>query len=174
MSKISVAAGGLLANILCIAGAFIGIPFVLITFGGFALIGFKAMFPSFFAFLAIDIVCAALVVTGVRMRQRTRRFKTYVYLISHKRKSRLQDLAKETGRGLAFVTQDLKWMIKRNYFADAYIDESLQEIVMARKLGNVSLEDITAETVICQSCGAKVTKQKNVLSRCEYCNSPVA
>ena len=174
MSKVSIAASGLLAKILCIAGAIIGIPFVIVTFAGFAIVDFKDMFPSFFIFFAIDIACAALVVAGIKIERRIRRFKTYVHIIAKNQKTALRNLAKETGRDIAFVTTDIRSMIKLKYFANAYIDEDSQEIIVQHMLGDVDMTDITSEIVECKNCGAETKKQKSTLSYCEYCGSPIA
>ena len=173
MSKASAAAGRLFANILCIAGALVGAPFIFVTFWGFAAVGFEDMFPSFFIFLAIDIACAAVVVCGIKIKQRISLFDKYVHLVLQKKKTLLRDLAKETGRERSLVKKDLQSMIKLKYFSNTYIDEELQEIIVARTLGGVDIDALMMEIVVCQSCGAQVKKQSNILSYCEYCGSPV-
>jgi len=173
ISKVSLVVSGFISNILCVAGFLFGVPFVLVTFGGFMLVGFKAMFPSYFIFLAIDIACGFIVVFGIKIKQRIKRFKSYVYLISHGNKSYIKDLAKETGKSVEFVTKDLQLMIKLRYFTDAHISEDLQEIIIPRKSVAVNNVDFTPVSVVCKNCGGINYKQKNKVSQCEYCGSPI-
>ena len=176
MSKVTLTISRILSNILCFAGGFFGILILFLIVLSFSLESAKNLIQHLitFSWLFIGaIICAVIIAVGINIKRRICRYKTYVRLISHEKKTFLRDLAKETGKDITYIAKDLQLMIRLHYFSDARIDNKTQEFIITRKLGNVDITALMTEVVTCKDCGADVTKQKNTVAHCEYCGSPI-
>ena len=173
MKNISIHLRELAGKILIFMGCFFGAPFVFVTLFVLSSIGTPGRIPSFFILLGIDLVFAALVVTGIRIKRRVRRFKEYVRLISEEHTTSLWNIAKATGKTVEFIRRDLQTMIKLKYFHNAHIDESKGEIIIPHPLDGVDAAGLNTETVVCENCGSEIIKRINDVGVCEYCGSAI-
>ena len=74
-----------------------------------------------------------LLLSGYRLRSRSRRFLRYQQLIQQNRFISINVLASATGRTPKFVLQDLRRMIRKGFFADAHIDEQETTLMLDRE-----------------------------------------
>ena len=173
MSKIFLVLHALLGKVFSIVGYVMGASFLFTTILAFSMPVKDGQVSSIFIFGGLTLACAGLVAAGLRIKRRIQRFKEYVHLISQKKKTLLADMAKETGKTVEFIKNDLQTMIKLKYFANAHIDEAGLELVVDKPFDGVDVTGIDMETVVCKGCGASVFKRRNTVVQCEYCGSAI-
>ena len=174
MSKVVLTTHAFLGKICRILGCFISIPFFLVTILAISMLPNGGKLSTVFIMLLYTLVGVALVVSGTLLKRRIRRYREYVHLISEKSMTSFAELARATRQSSAYVKNDLQSMIKSKYFSNATIEEGKESIVIWRPFDGVDATGLDLETVICISCGAKVTKRRNTVSNCEYCGSLIA
>jgi len=122
-----------------------------------------------------------LIIKGVQIKRRIRRFKRYVSLISTQQMKSLENIAASTSQSVDFVRNDLQKMINKKFFANASINAVTNEIV----IGGMAAQPVWPapaqntqyavqpefEMYTCSGCGASGTKQKGVPGSCDYCGS---
>lgn len=97
-------------------------------FGAFTLIAFAMSFgePSMFsgtlAFFIFTIIAGAAGWFGIRSSRRMQRFNTYLSVLGEQECCRVDALAAAAQRPRAFVTEDLRTMIRLGYFRAAYLN----------------------------------------------------
>ena len=106
--------------------------------------------------------------------------RKYLAVIINGNERQLESIAASTGKTYEVVHDDIKKMINKGYFKDAYIDEGLRELVLPEKTPesqNTSTTDKTmnqnnVKVVACSCCGANNTVYGTV-GECEYCGAPL-
>lgn len=134
-----------------------------------------------FVFLVILAICVLLVFKGRKIKNRIKRFKQYVSLISNQNMTSFQNLASATSQSVDFVKNDLQQMIDKGFFANASLNLKSNEIVVENCIQTITNTNtdaqqsipIDVETVKCSSCGAVNSKQKGTSFNCDYCGSPL-
>ena len=109
--------------------------------------------------------------------------KKYLAIVVNGNVRQLDSIAAAVGKPYDKVKEDLQKMIDDGYFKNAYIDESMREIVLAQPAmataaaaagasfgGGVG---VTTRIVSCPCCGANNTVT-GASGECEYCGSPLA
>ena len=165
----------MLGKICSILGYALGIPIMLTTILGISMLlkgnSEEGLFAATLFFLVIDLACVVLIIIGLRIKRRIRRFKEYVHLISQEQITSLREIADATGRTFSFVESDLQSMIRHKFFPSARIDEITEEIIITRSLNGIDITGLDMETVFCMGCGAPVVKRRHSAAQCEYCGS---
>ena len=126
-------------------------------------------------------ISAALIIKGIQIKQRIRRFRNYVSLISNNNMTSLDSIATATNQPVGFVRNDLQRMINKRFFMNTTIDFARNEIVVGRfgaagaspvppQAQNAS-QSVEMESFTCPGCGASGGKQKGSTVNCEYCGS---
>jgi hypothetical protein len=130
-------------------------------------------------FLAVGII---LIVRGSRIKNRIKRFRRYVSLISTQHMTSLDSLAATTSQSVDYVRKDLEKMIAKRFFANAAIDYIDNRIIIgglpmpvqAQQQWQPAEQAPAMEVYNCRGCGATGTKQKGVVCNCDYCGSSIA
>lgn len=173
------------------------IGYVYAVYTVFGLIGCIAMqgsgsadFPieSILVTLPIAIgISAFFIYKGISIKNRIKRFKNYIHIISFENIRSMQNIAARTNKPVNFVLKDLQKMIRKKYFQNAFIDMRTGEIIiniansniqqqkqnaMPFKMNNVNNVN-SKEKVECPGCGALNTKVKGSAASCEYCGSSI-
>jgi len=142
-------------------------------------------------FIAIGIL---LVLKGLKIKRRVKRFRRYVSLISIQNMVSLDSIADYTTKSVDFVRKDLQNMIDKKFFTNAIINEESNEIVIARvspptPISPVSpiythqtqiiiqsapssppIAPVEERISICNGCGAS-NKIVEKIGVCDYCGS---
>jgi hypothetical protein len=128
---------------------------------------------------------AALVLNGIKIKRRHRRFKKYIGLITVENQTSLENIASSTMQSLDFVTKDIQKMIDKRLFLNAHIDRKTNEIVLQRRNTMAEAElaasahaeavnkPVEMVTVTCRGCGAVNSVKKGTAAECEFCGSPL-
>lgn len=107
--------------------------------------------------------------------------KQYLSVIVNGNVRQLDTIASTTGKSYDAVYKDIKKMIEKGYLKNAYIDESMRELVLPENApttqnsineANVNTNAAPARIVACPCCGANNTIYGS-LGECEYCGSPL-
>ncbi|MDR2599022.1 MAG: hypothetical protein LBC73_01950 [Oscillospiraceae bacterium] len=149
------------------------------TFGIFGFIGFLlelgqgadsvGLFIAFF-FLAVGV---SLIIKGIQIKRRIKRFKKYVFLISNQQINSIDSIATITKKPVDFVKKDLLTMINKRFFSNASISNKTNEIIIAGVMPQ-STNQSGVEIYSCSGCGALGTKQIGIIKYCDYCGSPLS
>ena len=79
------------------------------------------------------IASIAVLVLGVKMHGRAKRFKQYMKIIGNRTYCRIKDLAKGTKKTDSYVLKDLQNMIDKHFFEDAHLDRAGQNLILDSK-----------------------------------------
>jgi hypothetical protein len=178
-SKVALVANATLGKILSIIGY---------ALGALAVIALLTIFISeldsdtvigiIFTLVVLLPLGIFFIVKGLRIKQRIKRFKQYVSLISSQQMTSIENIAASTSQTVDFVTKDLAAMIKRRFFANATIDMASHEIVIAGKKSSPPAQAkgtafLEMEAYICAGCEAEGQKPKGGNTSCDYCGNAV-
>lgn len=83
-------------------------------------------------FGALDVSCLLMIGTGSAIRGRVARFRRYLTVIGNARYYSLEHLAAATGVTKTYLVKDIRRMIRKGMFTDAYIDDQETCIMMDR------------------------------------------
>lgn len=140
--------------------------------------------------IVMDLIGVLLIVLSAIRHQLIKNFKKYVALLSNDPTGSISNLASALGTEKETVIKNLDKMIKKKYFANAYIDRDQNRLCFPnreqapltgtaphqREL-NVPQSAPAASpqmtTVICRGCGGVNAVQKGCVAECEYCGSSI-
>lgn len=142
--------------------------------------------------LLLDALGVWLIVLSGKKTKLIKKFKKYVAVVSSDPDGYIPDIAASLGTSEDVVKKNLELMIKKNYFANAFIDQNSNCIVIASKQNNivstvhqpqihatayasspVISQAIEMVMVKCKGCGGINTIQKGVIGECDYCGSSI-
>lgn len=169
-----------------------------ITLGIFGLCTVLYLFDQEFqddvgaAFLVVCLVFDALGVMLLLFSKKHKKlnseFKKYVYYISAEPTGSINNIAAAMGESVDLVKSNLRLMIDRNYFSNAYIDEQRNCIVISnRAQSGISAElannnpvvpqqnraPMELVSVTCRCCGAPKTITRGMVANCDFCGSSI-
>lgn len=125
---------------------------------------------------------------GIRRKKMRLEFKKYVAELSYNPTGTIDNLAAATDTSVDVVKKNLKFMIKKRYFPNAFIDEKENRLVLLGKeqkvngqVQNVDYNNIVDDhqqsveyvTCHCKNCGGinKIVKGQTI--ECDFCGSPL-
>ena len=177
-SKAAVVASSLMGKIASIVGYIFGIFSLMIIIVGITDLDSPGAFGAVVFLLGVLAVSVFLIVRGIKIKRRIKRFKQYISLISGAGMTSVASIAGATTHSVDFVSNDLQRMIDKKFFANAAIDYQSGEILIGGRAPGtaaVAQQVVTAEyeCVACSGCGANNSKQKGLSDTCDYCGSPI-
>lgn len=109
---------------------------------------------------------------GLRRKKLRLLFKEYVSYLSVNPMGDLDDLAASTGTAPDTVKKNIRFMIKKHFFVDAYIDEDDNQLVLAsaRKKQGYQKE-LVFKACRCPYCDGSNLIAEGTAARCDYCGS---
>lgn len=116
----------------------------------------------------------ALVLKAKKLKKEAESIKQYLAIVINGNVRQLDTIVSTTGKSYDVVHKDIQNMIDKGYLKNAYIDESIREIVFANISPVNAANPTTAKSkiVACPCCGANNTIYGNI-GECEYCGSPL-
>lgn len=111
---------------------------------------------------------------GFKRCKSVKLFRQYVMYIPTEGEY-IETLAASIGIKPEKLYRDLKYMIRKNYFQNACIDEVERKfvIVSANNIASTNISDAELEYVKCNCCGGTSRVRKGMSEKCDYCGSPV-
>lgn len=164
---------------------------ILIFLGFLAIIGVLAeesgegVFAALIFCLIIILVGVALIVFSRMRRKLINDFKTYVRVLSKDPEGSISRLATSLSISESEVKENLRKMIEKQYFSNAYIDQERNRVVIkgsqnnfARNGAQVSSSTASSKKVeyvsmVCKNCGGANKIIRGKVSECDYCGSPI-
>lgn len=119
---------------------------------------------------------------GRRRKKMRLEFKRYVAHLSVDSSAKIENLASITNTSVNVVKKNLRFMIKKNFFVDTYIDEKNNQLVfpsIARKEQQMQAMASTSATqpmftvCNCPSCGGVNKIPKGMVEDCDFCGTPL-
>ena len=86
--------------------------------------------PIYLVFIAFGVF---LIIKGKLIKDRIKRFKNYIRIITVDYKTNINDIANSTGKTVDFVKKGIQVMIDKKFFLNAYIDKSTNQIVLNKR-----------------------------------------
>lgn len=142
--------------------------------------------------LIFDVIGVWLIVLSSKKTNLLKEFKKYVAVVSSDPDGYIPDIAASLGTSEDIVKKNLELMIKKKYFANAFIDQNSNCIVIASKQNNtvstahqpqihatayasspITLQAMGMVTVKCKGCGGINTIRKGTTGECDYCGSSI-
>lgn len=109
-------------------------------------------------------------------------FKRYVAYLSADSSGMIENLASATNSSVGVVKKNLRYMIRKNFFVDTYIDEKNNQLVFpsmerkAQQLQNMTSTSTTPPVFVvcnCPSCGGVNKIVKGSVADCDFCGTPL-
>jgi len=122
-------------------------------------------------FIAISFL---FVLRGLKIKNRIRRFKRYIALISEERIRLISIIASSTGQTEDFIRRDISEMISKKFFNNASIDLTNNEIIIGVRDEPTSFQPEVHEEMdefTCTGCGAIGLKAQGGSGVCDYCGT---
>ncbi len=132
--------------------------------------------PMCLTYIAVGVL---LIINGKRKKDRLRRLEKYLSIIVNQNETSIDQIATMVKKPVNFVLKDMKFMIRKRYFVNAYIDQNTNSIVFPGRVASAahneihedSVPDSEMQVVTCKSCGAQNKIAKGSVGKCEYCGS---
>lgn len=163
------------------------IGWILLVLGVFYIIGSIAeptitagqVFSGLLLFVGGGI---ALIVVGRRNKRNAQKYKKYIDMVVNQNIKDIDTIACVMNLPYEVVKSDLQNMIDKEYFLNAYIDESKGEIIIVHKQRQDYNKEANANfnsnvqmvVVTCKGCGAKNKILQGSVGECEFCGSPIS
>ena len=127
----------------------------------------------------------SLILVGIRIKRRIKRFKNYLNIILNENQTSLESIASMTSKSIDFVTSDLLIMIYKKFFINIYVDKNSRRVILKGSESTTINSPIIKSTVTknvpvnmitvtCRSCGAANNVPDNSIVECEFCGSPIS
>jgi len=139
--------------------------------------------------LVLDALGGWLIVLSRKKTKLIKKFKKYTAVVLHAPHGCISSIAASLDTSENVVRKNLELMIKKEYFANAFIDQNANRIVISTKQDNAAQRPRTnatayssspaasqateMATVKCKGCGGINAIQKGTVVECEYCGSSV-
>jgi uncharacterized protein YaaW (UPF0174 family) len=176
-SKIAIIANQVFGKVLSIIG-YTGGVFFLLGLIGFIIYGADEGDSTIVSIVVVAFflaICVLMIWRAIAIKQRIRRFKQYIALISKQQMTSLENIAASTNRTVEFVIADMNRMVKKRFFANATIDTTTNEIIIGGRKQEATVAPQSAQveqvSYICAGCDAQGYKPKGVNISCEYCGN---
>lgn len=160
--------------------------FMALGFLGFMTDGKKDGVGEYILLIILVLIGMWLIIKGRRRKKMRLEFKKYVSQLSVDPTGSIENIAAATGTSVDVVKKNLKFMIKKNYFTSAYIDEKNNQLVLTvqktqqeqytpQASGNSSANSQTVMvTCNCKCCGGINKIAKGSVGECDFCGSPIS
>lgn len=137
--------------------------------------------------LVCDVIGLVLIFFSRKRRKLTVDFKKYVTALSGNETGNIDFLAAALNTSPDIVKSNIEKMIKKNLFANAYIDANSNRLVIGGKNQNAAQsrpvspvinqtpgqQKIEYMTVNCKGCGGVNKVARGAVMECEYCGSMI-
>jgi len=194
-SKVVITAKGLFGKICSIIGWIWGVFWVIAIIVALAEGTYLDSFVDVIATLIIAGIFVApavvLIMIGHRIKQRIRRFRSYVSVLASKDGSaHVEELALAVTRPPAFVAREVMSMVNQRYFANANFNHATGVVTINRQFDpNAYTQPVMGmpttgmhtpsapshppiiESFTCTGCSAVGSRKKGFHGECDYCGT---
>lgn len=127
-----------------------------------------------------------MIYTSKKLQLQGEKFKKYISIVINNNETSIDNIASAMNVSYEEAINDLKIMIDKGYFLNAYVDLGSREFVIRKKQyepinvkKNSSVNEVKEEkpkmkVVVCKNCGGNNTILEGEISECEFCGSPLS
>lgn len=127
-----------------------------------------------------------MIYTSKKLQLQGEKFKKYISIVINNEETSIDNIASAMNVSYEEAVNDLKIMIDKGYFLNAYVDLGSREFVIRKKQyepinvkKNSSFNEVKEEkpkmkVVVCRNCGGNNTILEGEISECEFCGSPLS
>ncbi|MHB8065756.1 MAG: hypothetical protein ACYDG2_24585 [Ruminiclostridium sp.] len=131
--------------------------------------------------ISIVFICVGVLLMyfSNKRRKLANTFKIYVQKLSFSNTGSIKNLAIELGSSEDIIIKNLKLLIYKKFFVDAYIDFEQNRVVFPSSTvqtntqQNINQAKIEYMAIACKNCGGVSKIQKRTVGECDYCGSPI-
>lgn len=182
-SKVKVVVNGIIQKIQMIVG---------ICAATFGVLGFLVSIGhidsmDIFMCMFFIVIGALLIYFSMKRSKLAKTFKIYVQMLSNDKTYSIENLASQLGTSQDVVKENLKLLIYKKFFVNAYIDVEGNCVVFPQTTNivhtniqqstdieqNTNQATIEYKTATCKNCGGIGKIQKGTVSDCEFCGSKI-
>ncbi len=136
--------------------------------------------PAIIFLLVILALGIGMILRGRKSGKLIQLFKSYVAALSADPHHCLDCVASATNSSVDVVRANMEQMLKKGYFAGAYIDNQTNCLVLPSEVVAATSQTIsfhsasdsaTYQTVVCKGCGATNKIAADSIGECEFCGS---
>lgn len=123
-----------------------------------------------------------------KMQLQGEKFKKYISIVINNKETSIDNIASYMNVSCEEAVNDLKTMIDKGYFLNAYVDLGSRKFVIRKReyepinINNressfnneVKEEKPKIKVVVCRNCGGNNTILDGEVSECEFCGSPLS
>ena len=119
---------------------------------------------------------------GIKRSKMGKKLKNYVNIVGNRAIVPILEIAQTSLEPEMQVLKDFQWLIKKNFFADAYIDyddkaivlrEAYSKILEQREREEQAKKRIEYVAVRCECCHGTTKIEKGKVGKCSYCGAPI-
>lgn len=188
-NKVAIVASQIIEKTQLIAGILIIFLFGFCTIGSFTDAELRS--DGFLVFcIVMDVIGIVLILLSVKRKRLVVDFKKYVGAILEDPTGSIENLAATIGTSQDVVKKNLELMIRRKYFANTYINQETNCIVIKGASNSNTVQQtqnnaqsqqfvqpqtnapkIESIPVTCKSCGGNNKIVKGTVGECDFCGS---
>lgn len=181
-SKVAIVVSQIIEKIEMICGGlWVASYTILLLYGMFD--GVKDGVDVILTILIVDLLGVWVFLCGRKRKKMRLEFKKYVTHLSNDPTGSLENIAAAAGTSVDMTKKNIKFMLKKKFFSNAYLDESNNRLVLS---GTEHKEPATpnnynlqaqAEPVYvsrkCPNCGGVNKVVQGTVTECDFCGSPL-
>lgn len=170
-SKVAIIAHQVIEKALLIIGLSIILFFSFLTWISVYVFNLKfaGLITFFLVFIMIGII---MIFLSIKKRRFILCFREYVKRLSLEDSTgSIEELSRLMNSSANKVRANLKKMIAKNFFANAYIDEKEDKIIFVIQKEEINNSNVEYEVFVCNSCGGSNKIIKKKVCKCEFCGS---
>lgn len=150
--------------------------------------GSNSVFVDILTLIFLVIGGVFMIYTSKKMQLQGEKFKKYISIVINNNETSIDNIASYMNVSCEEAVNDLKTMIDKGYFLNAYVDLGSREFVIRKReyepinINNressfnneVKEEKPKIKVVVCRNCGGNNTILDGEVSECEFCGSPIS
>ena len=134
------------------------------------------LFIIFISLSAYTLYC------GIKRAKMSRVLKNYINVIGNVASVSIENVAQSVQVSESQIISDFEWLIKKNFFVDAYIDykekkiifkEAYTKVVEKQQQEEHAKRNVEYISVVCKCCDGTTKIIKGKEGVCSYCGAPI-
>lgn len=143
---------------------------------------FEFGFAEWVIVLTICILAGCMLYCGIKRIRFGKKIRNYVNLIGNAKYISIKEVAQSSRESESQIISDFEWLIKKQFFVNAYIDyddgviafgDTYRQIVEQRIQEEEAKKCREYVSVVCDCCGGTTKIEVGGGGVCDYCRAPI-
>ena len=139
-------------------------------------------FTSVIIIITFAVIGVCLLYCGIKRMKLGSALQNYENVIGDRAFMFFEDIADVCNKSQYQVEREFQWLIKKEFFVDAYINHEEKSIVFKEAYGQYVRQQKREERerkkivyipVICKCCSGTTKLEKGKIGTCDYCGAPI-